>query len=148
MSGVAQVAISCACSLLLAVPHFNFRGDLLNVLITTAMARQRAPLSQKCIQTLEELFRDDEDGQPSLEAVKAISKAIKAREYLIDEGILNTFLHLRLLGTLSVRASYDKVDRSPERAQRQGKAVRQKREFRTKKQRKVLKEQKRWRKTS
>ena len=141
-SGVAQVAISCACSLLLAVPHFNFRGDLLNILIATAIARQRSPSSQKCIQTLEELFRDDEDGQPSLEAMNAISKAIKAREYLIDEGILNTFLHLRLLGTLSVRASYDKVDRSPEKAERQGKAMKQKREFRTKKQRKVLKEQK------
>ena len=142
MFSVSQVAISCACSLLLSVPHFNFRGELLQIMVLTLLARPKSSSFTKCINTLETLFRDDEDGKPSLDAVAAITKALKDRNYQTDEAILNSFLHLRLLGSLSVRASYDKVDRPSESSGRKGKSMKQKREFRTKKQRKVLKEQK------
>ena len=139
---VAQVAISCACSLLLSAPHFNFRGELLQILVSTLLARQRSSSFTKCIATLETLFRDDKDGKPSLDAVMAITKALKNRNYQTDEAILNTFLHLRLLGSLSVRASYDKVERPSDPVGQKGKSTKQKREFRTKKQRKIMKEQK------
>ena len=137
---VAKVAISCACSLLLSVPHFNFRGELLQILVSIIFSKRESSSFQECICTLETLFHDDEDGTPSLDAVRTLMKAIKEHEYQINEAILNTFLHLRLLGSLSVRASYGKTDRPSESIQPKGKCLKQKRGFRTKKQRKILKE--------
>ena len=142
MFSVKQVAVSCACSLLLAVPHFNFRGELLQILVATLSSKQRSSSFQKCLDTLETLFREDEDGKPSLDAVTFVTKTMKARGYQVDEAILNSFLHLRLLDSLSLRGSYNRIDRPSDLTPEKGKALKLKREFRTKKRRKVLKEQK------
>ena len=141
-SSIAQVAISCACALLLAVPHFNFRGDLLKILVDRLSYNKMDANYTKCRETLETLFRDDEDGTPSLDAVTLLTKMIKARDHRIDESVLNLFLHLRLLSEFSYKASQDRVDKPNAEDRAAGKKLKSKREFRTKKQRKVLKEQK------
>ncbi len=135
---VGDVAISCACALLLAVPHFNFRGELLRILVNNISARKVDDVFQKCIQAIETLFRDDEDGNASLDAVTILTRMMKARNYHIDESVLNTFLHLRLLSEFSSKASQTQVDRPS----LDGKRLKSKKEFRTKKQRKQLKEYK------
>ena len=141
-ASIAQVAISCACALVLAVPHFNFRGELLKILVDRLSYNKIDADYVKCRETLETLFRDDEDGTPSLDAVTMLTKMIKARDYRIDESVLNTFLHLRLLSEFSSKASHDRVDRQHKGDREAGKKAKPKREFRTKKQRKILKEQK------
>lgn len=85
-----------------------------------------------CRAALEELFRTDEDGGPSLEAVQLLAKMMKAKHYRIDESILNTFLSLRLLSELDLKGSQDKVDNPRKRKKKD-------REFRTKKARKLEK---------
>ncbi|CAI6334520.1 unnamed protein product [Periconia digitata] len=140
-SGLASVAITCACSMLLAVPHFNFRGDLLQILVGKLSTRHVDKDFVACRKTLEQLFREDEDGTASLEAVTMLTKMMKAKNYHFDESVLNTFLHLRLLSELSVKASYDSVDK-PEEQDYAGKKIKQQREFRTKKLRKQMKENK------
>ena len=139
---IARVAISCACALLLAVPHFNFRGELLKILVEKLSERNVDANFVKCRETLEILFRDDEDGTPSLDAVTLLTKMIKDRGYRIDESVLNTFLHLRLLSEFSSKASRDRIDKPSADDRAAGKRPKQKREFRTKKQRKILKEHK------
>ncbi|KAH7125508.1 nucleolar complex-associated protein-domain-containing protein [Dendryphion nanum] len=139
-ASLRTVAISCACNLLLAVPHFNFRGELLNILIRKLSTRQVDNDFVKCRETLETLFENDEDGTASLDAVTMLTKMMKARNYHFDESVLNTFLHLRLLSEFSSKASYNSVDKPVETPF--DKKIRQKREFRTKKQRKILKEHK------
>jgi nucleolar complex protein 3 len=86
--------------------------------------------------TIEEIFRTDEEGTVSFEAVQMLSKMFKAKHYRIDESVLNTFLSLRLLSELDARASTDSVD-NPNR-----KRKKKEREFRTKKARKLEKEKK------
>lgn len=130
-----DVAISCACALLLAVPHFNFRGELIKILANKISARKIDADFHRCIKTIETLFRDDEDGTASLDVVLILTRMIKARDYHVDESVLNTFLHLRLLSEFSSKASQTKVDKPSGR-----KPVKSKKEFRTKKQRKQLKE--------
>ena len=137
-ASVATVAISCACNLLLAVPHFNFRSELLQILVQKLSSKNQANDFTKCLETLEKLFEDDEDGNSSLDAVNQLAKLVKARDYRIDERILNTFLHLRLLSELSSRGSQNRVDRPAE----DGKRSKSTKEFRTKKLRKILKERK------
>jgi nucleolar complex protein 3 len=96
---------------------------------------------QKCREALETLFREDEDGTPSLDAVTLLAKMMKAREFKVDESVLNIFLHLRLLSEFSSKGSQSRID-APEQQLYRGKKIRPKREFRTKKQRKLEKERK------
>ncbi|KAL8691936.1 MAG: hypothetical protein Q9224_004064, partial [Gallowayella concinna] len=142
-ASTATVAISCACTLLLAVPHFNFRSELIELLVHKLSTRNRDNDFTKCLETLEKLFREDDDGNPSLDGVTKLSKLIKARDYRIDESVLNTFLHLRLLSELSSRGSQTRIDKHSASSEApNSKKAKFKKEFRTKKHRKVLKERK------
>lgn len=137
-----SVAINCVCTLLLSVPHFNFRTELLNVLVHELANRESTPDFVKCVQTLEKFFADDDDGAPSLEAVSILTKMMKAKDYRIREEVLNTFFHLRLLDELSGPAP-SRSERSGDISKLHGKkAKKEKFEHRSKKERKLAKERK------
>jgi nucleolar complex protein 3 len=141
--GLASVAISCACNLLLAAPHFNFRGDLIRILVGKLSSNRNDTDCEKCIQTLETLFEDDDDGHASLDAVSNISKMLRAKAYNIKEDVLNTFLHLRLLSEFSTKGSHNSIDKQGhDTERRKGKMTKEKREFKTKRQRKLARENK------
>jgi nucleolar complex protein 3 len=143
VAGLASVALSCACKLILAVPHFNFRGELLQLIVSKLSGRKIDGDFQTCLLTIETLFREDDDGHPSLDAVTLLTKMIKGKNYSVHESVLNTFLHLRLLSEFSYKGSHHSIDKldDPDAAPDR-KNVKQKREFRTKKERKMLKERK------
>ena len=141
VASLATVAISCACNLLNSVPHFNFRGELLKILVGKLSMRRVDADFVRCREAMESLFENDEDGNAALEAVTMLTKMMKSRNYHFDESVLNTFLHLRLLSEFSQKASYHSVDKA-ERPMVNGKKLKQKREFRTKRTRKELKEKK------
>lgn len=136
---IQKVAITCACTLVNAVPHFNFRTDLLKILVTKLAARQVDESFNRCLRALETLFKEDEEGRPSMEAVSLLSKMMKAKSYQTHESVLNLFLYLRLLSEYSGKASRQAVDR-PDGAD--GKFSKKKRDFRTKRERKNIKEDK------
>ena len=138
---LSTVAVNCACALLLAVPHFNFRGDLLKILADRLSNKRVDNEFVKCRETIETLFQNDEDGTPSLDAVTILTRMMKARKYQVDESVLNTFLLLRLLTEFSSKASQTHIDK-PANDISHGKKPKFKKEFRTKKQRKLLKERK------
>ncbi|RMZ82176.1 hypothetical protein DV738_g1716, partial [Chaetothyriales sp. CBS 135597] len=141
LQSLRSVAISCVCTLLLAVPHFNFRTELLNVIIHELAGREATPDFVKCIQTLEKFFQEDDDGAPSLEAVTLLTKLMRAREFAIREETLNTFHHLRLLTELAPVNS--EVDRATGVSKLHGKkAKKEKFEHRSKKERKLERERK------
>lgn len=141
-AGLKSIAMNCACSMLQSVPHFNYRAELLKILVNR-LARKQVDADQvKCRETLEDIFAKDSDGIVSLEAVRLLAKMMKARDFRIHESVLDTFLHLRLLGEFNMKASQNRVDREPEEEQVAGKKQKQKREFRTKRERKVQKERK------
>ncbi|KAI9742566.1 MAG: hypothetical protein M1818_003706 [Claussenomyces sp. TS43310] len=139
---LGSMAISCACTLLTSVPHFNFRGELLKILIGKLSTRKIDSDFVKCRDTIETLFRNDEDGTASLDAVSLLTKMMKARGYRVDESVVNTFLHLRLLSEFSWKASQNQIDKPSRDVPESGKKIKEKREFRTKRQRKLLKERK------
>jgi nucleolar complex protein 3 len=139
-ASLATVAVSCACNLLTAVPHFNFRGELLKIMVGKLSTRRVDADFVRCRETLEKLFEEDEDGNVSLDAVTMLTKMMKGKHYRFDESVLNTFLHLRLLTEFHQKASYNSVDKDED--QFNGKKIKQKREFRTKRLRKDLKEKK------
>ncbi|ATZ52040.1 Bcnoc3 [Botrytis cinerea B05.10] len=139
-AGLSTVAISCACALLEAVPHFNFRSDLLKILVGKLSTRKVDAEFVKCRETIETLFKNDDDGTSSLDAVNILTRMMKGRGYRVDESVLNTFLHLRLLSEFSGKASTNHVDHEEDSFG--GKKLKEKRVFRTKKERKLMKERK------
>ena len=141
-ANIATVALACACALLIAVPHFNFRGELLKILVAKLSGRKADADFVKCRDTIISFFRDDEDGTPSLDAVGLLTRMMKAQNYQVDESVLNIFLHLRLLSEFSSKASQNHVDKADPDGETGGKKPKFKKEFRTKKHRKILKERK------
>ncbi|KAH8204577.1 hypothetical protein TruAng_001206 [Truncatella angustata] len=136
---LASVAITCACTLLTTVPHFNFRSELIKILVGKLSHKRVDDDFVKCLKAFETLFQEDEEGRPAMESVSLLSKMMKAREYYVDESVVNLFLHLRLLSEFSGKASKDHVERDRED---DFKKPKQKKEFRTKRLRKMMKEEK------
>ncbi|KAI5357158.1 putative nucleolar complex-associated protein [Septoria linicola] len=137
--GLATVAISCACALLVNVPHFNNRGDLIGILVKKLAGRNVNADFAKCRETLEQLFRDDEEGHASLDVVAQLTTMMKKRDYAIHESVLNTFLHLRLLNEFSQKGAPNRIDK---REGDDAPKPKFKKEFRTKRERKIMKERK------
>ncbi|KAJ5714779.1 uncharacterized protein N7483_011960 [Penicillium malachiteum] len=141
-ASLKTMAINCACTMLQAVPHFNFRTELLKIIVNRLARKNVDADMAKCRETVEDVFAKDIDGVVSLEAVRLLAKMMKAREFGIHESVLDTFLHLRLLGEFTFKASQDRIDREDEGAPVRTKKQKPKREFRTKRERKVHKERK------
>ncbi|KAK4546631.1 hypothetical protein LTR36_001848 [Oleoguttula mirabilis] len=138
------VAVACAATLLTSVPHFNCRNDLITLVVRKLSTRHQSADAHKCIEALEQLFREDESGHASLEAVGQLTKMIKGKNYQINEAVLNTFLHLRLLSEFAHKASTNRIDKDEDEDAQQDrkKGGKKQREFRTKRERKVLRERK------
>ncbi|KAG6155325.1 hypothetical protein E4U27_006804 [Claviceps purpurea] len=134
---LSNVAVTCACTLLTSVPHFNFRTELLRIVVGKLSRKVLNQDGAKAIEALETLFRDDEEGRPSLEAVSLVTKMMKAKEFAVSENVLNLFLSLRLLSEFSGKASQHHVEQTAPTTVKKHKRV-----FRTKKERKSVKEQK------
>jgi nucleolar complex protein 3 len=81
------VAVTCATSLLVAVPHFNYRTDLLKIIIAQLSRRTPDDAYIKCREALETLFKDDEEGRAALETVSMVSKMTKARNYKVHPSV-------------------------------------------------------------
>ena len=141
-ASIRSIAINCACKLLTSVPHFNFRTELLNILVHQLSSRETSPDFNRCVETMEAFFVADDDGAPSLEAVTLLAKMMKAKDYKVQESVLNTFSHLRLLTELSVKGSTSKADKPDEDAAYRGKKLKHKWEHRSKNEKKVARERK------
>lgn len=139
-----SVATACACALVTSMSHFNCRNELVALLVKKLSSRQLTPDGVKCLEALEQLFRDDDEGHASLEAVTQLTTMLKRRNFHVPDAVLNSFLHLRLLSEFARKASTTAIDRENDEDPRAAKKALAKkhREFRTKRERKVIKERK------
>lgn len=108
---MATIALRCACDLVNSVPHFNYRSDLLKIIVDKLARRSVDGDFILAREALEKLFAEDEDGNASLEAVGLLSKMIRAKTYQLHESVLNTFLSLRLLSEFNHKGSAQKISR-------------------------------------
>lgn len=129
-SAITSVAITCVSTLLTTHPHFNFRSDLINILVWKLSSRRKDKDFEKAISALIKLFVEDDEGRPSFEAVSTLCRMMKSKDFMVHEDVINLFLHLRLLSEFSGKASNEAVDLPLESRKKQ------KKEFRTKRERK------------
>ncbi|KAG1772641.1 nucleolar complex-associated protein-domain-containing protein [Suillus occidentalis] len=119
-SELAEVALKCMCTLATEVTHFNFRTNLITCIVARLSKKSWDEASDLCMNTLISIFREDQTGTPSLEAVQLLNRMIKEKHFNVHPEVLTCLLHLRLKTELNVRASDSKVDKN---IQSKGKAA-------------------------
>ncbi|KAH8020605.1 hypothetical protein HPB51_002554 [Rhipicephalus microplus] len=77
-TALAQVAARCVCGLLLAHPHFNLRGQLIELAVH-CLGSSDDKMSLTACQALRQLYRQDRLGESTLDAVKRTRALLKAR---------------------------------------------------------------------
>lgn len=145
-SELAEVALKCICILATEVTHFNFRTNLMTCIVARLSKKSWDEASDFCMNTLISIFRQDQTGTPSLEAVQLLNRMIKERHFNVHPEVLTCLLHLRLKTELNVRASDSKVDKNTQSkgkaAARRAKGKPTEQPHLSKKAQKILKERK------
>ncbi|KAG8379515.1 hypothetical protein BUALT_Bualt07G0096600 [Buddleja alternifolia] len=103
-----RVAVRCLCTLLAAVPHFNFRESLLAAVVRNISSQDEvvSPLSQVpvplafgrklCCATVKSLFTDEgkHGGEVTVEAVNMIAEVVKIHNCLLHPDSIEVLLSL------------------------------------------------------
>lgn len=134
----AIVAVRCQTSLLTAIPHFNFRSELLQSVVDRMDRNDSTGIGAACCAAIVEVFENDDQGELSLEAVKMISKMIKDRSFRVARNVLDTFLHVRL----NAARRRDEPAAAPEQDRRPRKQQKSTKPHVSKFQKKMAKQQK------
>mmetsp|Transcript_4308 Transcript_4308/g.8251 ORF Transcript_4308/g.8251 Transcript_4308/m.8251 type:complete len:645 (-) Transcript_4308:2532-4466(-) len=103
ISPISVTAILCLCELLKSASHFNFRSNILSVVVKQMNHRSCEEVSNACCNAVSHIFKNDRQGEIALEAAKAISKMVKERYdkgvgagLTIRPALVRTFLSLPL----------------------------------------------------
>ncbi|WFD41465.1 hypothetical protein MPSI1_000092 [Malassezia psittaci] len=93
---LAPVALRTFCTLLTRASHFNYRKNLLAVVIAQLSRKAWTKSSEECYKALVGLLREDNDGEVSLEAVTLFYRMIRERNLAVHANVLDILAHLRL----------------------------------------------------
>ena len=102
ISSLSVTAILCLCELLKSAYHFNFRSNILSVVVKNMNNTKCDEVSSACCNAVSYIFEQDQQGEVALEATRMISKMIKERydkgfsRINIKPAIIKTFLSLPL----------------------------------------------------
>ncbi|TQE08763.1 hypothetical protein C1H46_005611 [Malus baccata] len=90
-----HVAFRCICTLLEAAPHFNFRENLLGVVIRNIGSPDDV-VRKLCCSTVKSLFTNEgkHNGEATVEAVRLIANHVKAQNCQLHPDSLEVFLSL------------------------------------------------------
>jgi hypothetical protein len=69
-------ALQALCELLHGLPHFNFRSNIVS-LVVPRMSSRREDVSQLCCRAVQELLANDAPGEAGIEVAKALSKEVR-----------------------------------------------------------------------
>ncbi|PON58290.1 Nucleolar complex-associated protein [Trema orientale] len=94
-SSFQQVAIRCICTLLDAVPHFNFRESLLGVVVRNISSPDEV-VRKLCCSTIKSIFTNEgkHGGEATGEAVRLIADHVKAHNCQLHPDTIEVFLSL------------------------------------------------------
>ena len=95
VSPIAVTAMLSLCALLKSAYLFNFRSNILS-LVVRSMNSKCDEVSQSCCAAVSEIFEKDLQGDVSLEAVRLIASMLKNRNFKVKDQVIRTFLSLPL----------------------------------------------------
>ena len=84
------------CELLKSAFHFNFRSNLLTLVVRNTNCSTSAVICEACCEAVKYVFVHDAQGEVSLEATRQVAKMIKDRNMKVHAEVLKTFVSLPL----------------------------------------------------
>lgn len=102
ISAISVTALLCLCELLKSAYHFNFRSNILSIVVKQTNHRTCEEVSSACCSAVTYIFENDKQGEVSLEATRMLSKMIKEKfekglgRSTVKPVIIKAFLSLPL----------------------------------------------------
>jgi nucleolar complex protein 3 len=94
---LAVTAVLALCELLKSAPHFNFRSNILKVVVRQMNHRGSPEVGEACCVAMEYVFESDAQGDIALEATRLVCKLIcKDTHFKVKPRVLQTFQSLPL----------------------------------------------------
>lgn len=95
-SRLAVTAMLSLCELLKTFFQFNFRSNILTMVVRQMNNRHCQQVSDACCQAVEQLFQKDTQGEVAMEAARLVAKLIKDYRGLLRPAVIRTFVKLPL----------------------------------------------------
>ncbi|EST09443.1 CCAAT-binding factor [Kalmanozyma brasiliensis GHG001] len=94
--------------------HFNFRTNILGVVVARMSRRQWGPDEEACFEAIQSVILSDLTGEVSLEVVRLVHRMTKERRYKVNSRVLDLLLSLRLRDELGNKRSSTTASTDPE----------------------------------
>lgn len=95
-SRFAITGIMSLCELLKSAYHFNFRSNVLGMVVRQMNNRECDQVSEACCKAVEYLFEKDAQGEVAMEAARQVAKLIKDYKGIIRPEVVQTLVKLPL----------------------------------------------------
>jgi nucleolar complex protein 3 len=95
-SRVAITAMLSLCELLKAAYHFNFRSNILAIVVRQMNNRYCDQVSDACCKAVEYVFEKDTQGEVAMETARLVAKLVKDYRGVLRPGVVRTFIKLPL----------------------------------------------------
>jgi len=128
---LAETALECFGRLIVAHPHFNFRDQLIDILVTYNAQTKHSRCAEIAHTYLSKALKDDKLGEVSLEVTSAICQLAKKRKLSVSATLFKTLLHLRLIDVKTA----DLAEKNKKKAEREKLAALKKKQSRRERKR-------------
>ncbi|VEU42333.1 unnamed protein product [Pseudo-nitzschia multistriata] len=95
-SRLAITAMLSLCELLKSAYHFNFRSNILSIVVRQMNNRKCDQVSNACCRVIEFVFEKDTQGEVSMEAARLVAKLVKEYRGALRPGVIRSFAKLPL----------------------------------------------------
>lgn len=100
-----KTSVKVFTTLAVRATHFNFRQNILGVVIARMSRRRWSVEEESCYEAISSVVKADRTGEVSLEVVRLIHRMTKERRFKINSRVLDILLHLRLRDELGNKRS-------------------------------------------
>jgi nucleolar complex protein 3 len=95
-SRLAMTSMLSLCELLKSGFNFNFRSNILTMVVRQMNNRSCEKVSDACCQAVEHVFRKDAQGEVAMEATRLVAKMIKDYRGVVRPAVVRSFVKLPL----------------------------------------------------
>lgn len=95
----SRLAIACVlslCELLKSAYHFNFRSNILSIVVRQMNHRSCDQVSDACCEAVGFIFEKDLQGEVAMETARLVAKLVKDYRGVLRPGVVRTFVKLPL----------------------------------------------------
>jgi len=95
-SRLAMTSILSLCELLKSAYHFNFRSNILTIVVRQMNNHQCDQVSDACCQAVEYVFAKDTQGEVAMETARLVARIVKEYRGALKPGVVRSFVKLPL----------------------------------------------------